>query len=335
MGLFGDGHMRRRDFIKVVAGSAAAWPLRARAQQSPLPVIGFLNSGLPQPFENYVAGFRAGLKEAGYIDGQNVTIEFGWAEGHYDRLPGMAADLVRRKVAVVVATGGAPSAVAAKAATSTIPIVFTIGVDPIRLGLVASLSRPGGNITGIYLFSAALEGKRLGLLRALVPGVQLIAVLLNPNGPDHAGQMREVQEAARAIGQQIHIALASNESAINAAFATAVQLRAGAMLVGSDPFFNSQRDKIIALAARHAIPAIYEWREHALAGGLMSYGTNLSDGYRQAGVYVGRILKGEKPGDLPVVQSTKFEFVINLKTAKALGIEVPPNLSAEADEIIE
>jgi len=335
MGLFGDGHMRRRDFIKVVAGSAAAWPLRARAQQSPLPVIGFLNSGLPQPFENYVAGFRAGLKEAGYIDGQNVTIEYRWAEGQYDRLPEMAADLVRHKVAVVVATGGAPSAVAAKAATSTIPIVFTIGVDPIRLGLVASLSRPGGNITGIYLFSAALEGKRLGLLRALVPGVQLIAVLLNPNGPDHAGQMREVQEAARAIGQQIHIALASNESAINAAFATAVQLRAGAMLVGGDPFLNSQRDKIVALAARHAIPAIYEWREHALAGGLMSYGTNLSDGYRQAGVYVGRILKGEKPGDLPVVQSTKFEFVINLKTAKALGIEVPPNLSAEADEIIE
>jgi putative ABC transport system substrate-binding protein len=325
--------VRRREFIKVIAGSAA-WPLAARAQW-PATVIGFLNSGFPQPFENYVAGFRAGLKEAGYIDGQNVTIEFGWAEGHYDRLPEMAADLVRRKVALLVATGGAPSAVAAKAATSTIPIVFTVGVDPVRLGLVASLSRPGANITGVYLFSAALEGKRLGLLRALVPGVQLIAVLLNPNGPDHAGQMREVQEAARAIGQQIHIALASNESAINAAFATAVQLRAGAMLVGGDPFLNSQRDKIVALAARHAIPAIYEWREYALAGGLMSYGTNLSDGYRQAGVYVGRILKGEKPRDLPVVQSTKFEFVINLKTAKALGLEVPPNLSAEADEIIE
>ena len=327
--------MRRREFISFIGGVAATWPLAVRAQQTPLPVIGFLNSASPQPFENYVAGFRAGLKQAGYVEGQNVTIEFRWAEGHYDQLPEMAADLVHRKVAVLVATGGAPSAVAAKAATSTIPIVFTSGIDPVRLGFVASLSRPGGNITGVSLLATEMEGKRLGLLRALVPGVQLIAVVLNPNRPDHAGQMREVQEAARAIGQQIHIALASNESAINAAFATAVQLRAGAMLVGSDPFFNSQRDKIIALAARHAIPAIYEQREYALAGGLMSYGTNLTNGYHQAGVYVGRILKGEKPRDLPVVQSTKFEFVINLKSAKALGIEVPPTLSAEADEIIE
>ncbi|HYA29866.1 MAG TPA: ABC transporter substrate-binding protein, partial [Acidobacteriota bacterium] len=262
-------------------------------------------------------------------------IEFRWAEGHYDRLPGMAADLVRRKVAVLVATGGAPSVVAAKAATSTIPIVFTAGVDPVRQGFVTSLSRPGGNITGVNLFVTVLEGKRLGLLRALVPGVQLIAVLFNPNRPNHADEVREVQEAARALGQQIHILLASNESAINAAFASAMQLHAGAMLVGSDAFFNSQRDKIIALAARHSIPTIYEQRDFALAGGLMSYGTNLANGYRQVGVYVGRILKGEKPGDLPVVQSTKFEFVINLKTAKALGIEVPPNLSAEADEIIE
>ena len=326
--------MRRREFIKVIAGSAA-WPLAARAQQPAMPVIGFLNSGLPQPFENYVAGFRAGLKEAGYVEGQNVTIEFRWAEGHYDRLPEMAADLVRRKVAVLVATGGAPSVVAAKAATSTIPIVFTSGTDPVQRGIVTRLSRPGGNITGVNLFTTEMEGKRLGLLRALVPGVQLIAVVLNPNRPDHASHMGEVEEAARAIGQQIHIALASNESAINAAFATAVQLRAGAMLVGGDPFLNSKRDRIVALAARHAIPAIYEAREYALDGGLMSYGTNIRDGYRQAGVYVGRILKGEKPGDLPVVQSTKFEFVINLKTAKALGIEVPPNLSAEADEIIE
>jgi putative tryptophan/tyrosine transport system substrate-binding protein len=327
--------MRRREFIAFVGCTAAAWPLSARAEQSAVPVIGFLNSASPQPFANYVAGFRAGLKETGYVDGQNVAIEFSWAEGHYDRLPEMAADLVRRKVAVLVATGGAPSVVAAKAATSTIPIVFTSGVDPIRLGLITSLSHPGGNITGVNLFLAAMESKRLGLLRALVPGVQLIAVLLNPNRPDPAEQMRQVQEAAATVGQQTHILLASNASAIDAAFATAVQLRAGAMLVGSDPFFNSQRDKIIALAARHTIPAIYEQREYALVGGLMSYGTNLSDGYRQAGVYVGRILKGEKPGDLPVVQSTKFEFIINLKTAKALGIEVPPNLSAEADEIIE
>jgi ABC-type uncharacterized transport system substrate-binding protein len=327
--------MRRREFIALLGGVAATWPLPADAQKPAMPVIGFLNPASLQPWENYVTGFRAGLKQVGYVDGQNVTIEFRWAEGHYDRLPAMAADLVRRKVAVLVATGGAPTIVAAKAATSTIPIVFTIGVDPVRLGFVTSLSRPGGNITGVSLFISALEGKRLGLLRALVPGVQLIAVLLNPNRPDHASQLGEVQEAARAFGQQIHILLASNESAINAAFATVVQLRAGAMLVGGDPYFNSQRDKIIALVARHSIPAIYEEREHALAGGLMSYGTNIADGYRQVGVYAGRILNGEKPADLPVVQATKFEFVINLKTAKALGIEVPPNLSAEANEIIE
>ncbi len=326
--------MRRREFITLLGG-AVTWPLAVRAQQPAMPVIGFLNSASPQPWKNYVAGFRAGLKEAGYVDGQNVIIEFRWAEGHYDRLPGMAADLVRRKVAVLAATGGAPSVVAAKAATSTIPIVFTTGVDPVRNGFVTSLSRPGGNITGVSLFVTQLEGKRLGLLRVLVPRAQLIAVLLNPNRPDYTNQLREVQEAARAIGQEIHIVPASNESAIDAAFVTAVQFHAGAMLVGGDPFLNSQRDKIIALAARHSIPAIYEQREHALAGGLMSYGTNLRDGYRQAGVYVARILKGEKPGDLPVVQSTKFDFVINLKTAKALGIEVPPNLSAEADEIIE
>jgi putative tryptophan/tyrosine transport system substrate-binding protein len=327
--------MKRREFITTFCGAAAAWPLAARAEQSAIPVIGFLNSASPQPFAKYVAGFRAGLKETGYVEGQNVAIEFRWAEGHYDRLPEMAADLVRHKVAVLASTGGIPSVMAAKAATATIPIVFTAGADPVHLGFVTSLSRPGGNVTGVNMFVNVMESKRLGLLRALIPGVQLIAVLLNPDYPDHARQLREVQEPSTAIGQQIHILLASNVSDIDAAFATAVQLRAGAMLVGADPFLNSQRDKIVALAARHAIPAIYEQREHALAGGLMSYGTNLREGYRQAGVYAGRILKGEKPGDLPVVQSTKFEFVINLKTAKALGIDVPPNLSAEADEIIE
>jgi putative ABC transport system substrate-binding protein len=324
--------MRRREFI-IFVGCTAAWPLAARAEQSAIPVIGFLNAASPQPFAKYVAGFRTGLKETGYIDGQNVTIEFRWAEGDYDRLPEMAADLVRRKVAVLVSSGGAPSIMAAKAATATIPIVFTIGSDPVQLGFVTSLGRPGGNITGVNFFGSAMESKRLGLLRAVVPGVQLIAVLLNPNRQSY--QKRDVEEAARATDQQIVLLSASNESEIDAAFATATQLRAGAMLVGGDPFFNSQREKIVALAARHAIPAIYEQREHALAGGLMSYGTNLSEAYRQAGVYAGRILRGEKPGDLPVVQSTKFEFVINLKTAKALGIEVPPNLSAQADEIIE
>ncbi|MGB9044200.1 MAG: ABC transporter substrate-binding protein [Pseudolabrys sp.] len=327
--------MQRRKFITLIGGAAAAWPLAARAQQTVLPVVGFLNSASPLPWENYVAGFRAGLKEAGFVDGQNVTIEFRWAEGHYDKLPGLAADLVRRKVAVLVATGGAPSVVAAKAATSTIPIVFTSGSDPVRSGFVTSLNRPGGNTTGVNFFVVVLEGKRLGLLRALIPGVQLIAVLLNPNRPDHANEVREVQEAARAIGQQIHILLASSESAINAAFATATQLHAGALLVGTDAFFNSQRDKIVALAARHSIPTVYEQRDFALAGGLMSYGTNLANGYRQAGAYVGRILKGEKPGDLPVVQSTKFEFVINLKTAKALGLTVPEGLLNAADEVIE
>jgi putative ABC transport system substrate-binding protein len=328
-------NIARRKFIAALGGATVAWPLAARAQQPAMPVIGFLNSASPQPWENYVAGFRAGLKEIGYIDGQNVAIEFRWAEGRYDRLPELAADLTRHKVAVLVATGGTPSMMAAKAATATIPIVFTTGSDPVRLGFVTSLNRPGGNITGVNLFAASMEGKRLGLLRALLPGVRLIAVLLNPNEPNYAFQLRDVQEPAAAIGQQIHVLLASNISDIDVAFATAVQLRGGAMLVGSDPFFNSQRDKIVALAARYSIPTIYEQREYVLAGGLMSYGTNLSDGYRQAGVYAGRILKGEKPGDLPVVQSTKFEFVINLKTARALGIEVPPSLSAEADEIIE
>ena len=324
--------MKRRNFLAGLVG--IAWPLTALAQQPAMPVVGFLNSASPQPFENYVAGFRAGLKETGYVDGQNVAIEFRWAEGHYDRLPGMAADLVR-KVAVLVATGGSPAVLAAKAATTTVPIVFTIGGDPVRLGIVTSLSRPGGNMTGVDMFVNQMETKRLGLLRALVPKADLIAILLNPKNPIATDQMKEVQEVARATGQQIQILPASSESEINAAFTTVVQLHAAAMLVCGDPFFNSQRDKIIAQAAQHAIPAIYEQREHALAGGLMSYGTSLSDGYRQAGIYVGRILNGEKPADLPVLQSTKFEFVINLKTAKALGIEVPPNLAAEADETIE
>ncbi len=327
--------MRRRDFIKVVVGSTAVWPFTARAQQPTLPAIGFLNSASPKPWENYVAGFRTGLKDVGYVDGQNVTIEFRWAEGHYDRLPDMAADLVRRKVNVLVATGGDPSVVAAKAATSTIPIVFTTGVDPVRNGFVTSLSHPGGNMTGVNLFVTILDGKRLDLLRALVPRVQLIAALFNPSRPEHASHMKEIQEAARTIRQQIQILLARDEAAIDAAFANAAQLHAGAILVGSDPFFNSQRDKIIALAARYSIPAIYEQREFALAGGLMSYGTNLTDGYRQVGVYAGRILKGEKPGDLPIVQSSKFEFVINLKTAKALGLTIPQGLLNAADEVIE
>jgi putative ABC transport system substrate-binding protein len=327
--------MRRREFIGLVGGAAAAWPLAARAQQPAMPVVGFLNSASPRAFKPYVEAFRQGLSEAGYVEGHTVAIEYRWAEGQYERLPVLADDLVRRNVALIVATGGSPTALAAKAATNAIPIVFTIGGDPVKLGLVASLNRPGGNVTGVNLFITQMEGKRLGLLHELVPTAALIAVLLNPNGPFAATQLKDVQEAARALNQHIHILHAGSEAELEAAFETLPQVGAGALLMAADAFFNSRRAYIIALAARHAIPTIYDQREHALAGGLMSYGTNLSDGYRQVGMYGARILKGEKPGDLPVVQSTKFEFVINLTTAKALGIVVPPMLSARADEVIE
>jgi putative ABC transport system substrate-binding protein len=325
--------MKRRDFIAFLGG-AAAWPLTARAQQ-PMPVIGFLNGASPDAWKPYVEAFLQGLSEGGYVEGRNVAIDYRWAEGQYERLPTLAADLVGRKVAVIVATGGQEAARAAKAATNAIPIVFTVGGDPVKLGIVASLNRPGSNVTGVNLFVAQMEGKRLGLLRELVPTAGLIAVLLNPNNVPVAAQLKDIQEAARAMGQQIHILHASSDAELEDAFATAARVKAGALQVAADPFFNSRRNFIVALAARYRLPAIYEQREHALAGGLMSYGTNLSDGYRQAGNYTSRVLKGEKPAELPVIQSVKFEFVINLATAKALGIEVPPGLSARADEIIE
>ena len=298
-----------------------------------MPVIGFLDG---QSIDlHLMTAFRQALKDAGYIEGRNVTIYFRSADGQTDRLVTLAGDIIGRRVAVIVTTGGGAAALAAYAATTTISIVFVNGVDPVSSGLVMSLNRPGGNATGVYIFQQVLEGKRLGLLRELVPSAASIAVLLNPTNANFQTQLRGVQDAARDLGQQVSILSANTEREIDVAFATVAQSGARALLVGSDPFFSSERDQVIALAARHAIPAIYEGREFATAGGLASYGTSLADAYRQAALYAGRILKGEKPADLPIVQPTKFEFVINLKTAKTLGLDVSPGLAASADEIVE
>ncbi len=324
--------MKRRELIMLLGG-AAAWPLAARAQQPATPMVGFLDG---QSFDPYLmTAFREGLKDGGYIEGRTVAIYFRSADGQTDRLVTLAGDIVGRRVAVIVTTGGGAEALAAYAATTTIPIVFVNGVDPVTSGLVMNLNRPGGNATGVYILQRALEGKRLGLLRGLVPGAALIAVLLNPTNANFQTQLRGVQDAARALGQQVSILSASTERDIDVALTTVTQSGAGALLVSSDPFFNDERDQVIALAARYAIPAIYEGREFAMAGGLASYGTSLAYAYRQAGIYAGRILRGEKPADLPVVQPIKFEFVINLKTAKTLGLDVQPGLLSSADEIIE
>ncbi len=325
--------MRRRDFISILGG-AATWPLVARAQQA-MPVIGVLDIRSAGEAVSVLPAFRSGLTEAGFIEGRNVAIEYRWAEGLRDRLPALAADLINRQVAVIAATGSPASALAAKAATSTIPIVFLVGDDPVKSGLVASINRPGGNATGVAFLVEALEPKRLGLLHELIPQADVIAVLINPNSATAEARSRELHEAARAIGVQILILNVGDDREFEPAFTALVQRGARALLVTADPFFNVRRERFVALAAHHAIPAIYFWREIVAIGGLMSYSTSLSDAYRQTGIYVGRVLKGAKPTDLPVIQSTKFEFVINLKTATTLGLTIPPGLLAIADEVIE
>jgi len=327
-------YIQRRKFLATLSGAAAAWPLAARAQQAAMPVVGFLNSETPTGWAPNVAAFRKGLSETGFVEGRNVAIEYRWGEGHTDRLPALAADLVRRQVAVIAAAG-ASSSLAAKAATTTIPIVFSAGIDPVAAGLVASLSRPTGNVTGVTNLGVELLQKQVEMLHEVVPTATTVVGLVNPTFPGSEAQARDLQAAARKLGLELHVVYASSERDLDTAFETMVRLGAAALVIGVDPFFYSRRDQIAALAIRHAMPAVFYIRELVAAGVLMSYGPSVTDGYRQVGIYAGRILKGEKPADLPVVQPTKFELVINLKTAKALGLDVPLFLQQRADEVIE
>jgi putative ABC transport system substrate-binding protein len=327
--------LNRREFVTLLGGAAAAWPLAARAQQAAVPVIGYLGAQSPAAFASRVTAFRQGLGETGYVEGRNVAIEFRWAEGQHDRLPALAAELVARRVAVIVAPGGAPAAIAAKSVTTTIPIVFEMGADPIAMGLVTSLNRPGGNLTGVSSLNVEVTPKRLEILREAIPTATVVAVLLNPTSPTADSQLRNLQEAARALGLQLHVLHASSARDFDAVFATLLQLRASGLVVASDTFFATHSEQLAALTVRHALPAIHQSRDFTLAGGLMSYGGSFVESHRQAGVYTGRVLKGDKPADLPVQQVTKVELLINLKTAKALGVTFPLALSGRADQVIE
>lgn len=326
--------MRRREFIALVGGAAVAWPLTAPAQQ-PLPAVGFLHPASPEAFPQIVDGFRRGLNDAGFIEGQNVTIEYRWARGEYDRLPGLALDLVQRGVRVILAGGGEGAALAAKAATSTTPILINTSSDPVKSGLVASFNRPGGNITGLMTATSTLEAKKFGLLCEMLPNARLIAMLINPNYPPSAADAAEVQSTAQTIGRQLFVLKADSPQTIESALANLVAQRADALLVAGDPFLEGRSQQIITLTTRQGVPAIYNFRESVVRGGLMSYGVNLSNNYQQLGVYAGRILKGESAADLPIIFPTAFDFAINLVTAKALGLQVPPMLLARADQVIE